>query len=121
VTGNRGLESCVHGWETFRQQNYWRRETESDGRIHAGGNAELGARVYKGFHFFENAVRFRRSNWRRCLLKLPKLQKTQGQDYEAHSDPCENYDADYLGDNLNAGKMPVRNYWAGLRDRIVDA
>jgi hypothetical protein len=59
VTGNRGLESRVHGWETFGQKDHRRREAECDGRIYIGGQAELGAGVHAGTHIFENAGGFR--------------------------------------------------------------
>jgi hypothetical protein len=117
VTGNRGLESRVHGWEAFGQQNCGRRETESDGRVHIGGEAELGTSIHLGAHFFENGSRFsKRGNWRRRPAKLAKFQKAQGQDYEARGDSYEQHDTDNLGDDLNAREMPVRSRERGPRN-----
>ena len=58
VTGNRGLESRVHGWETFGEKNHGRREAKSDGRIYIGGEAKLGAGVHTSAHFFEDGSGF---------------------------------------------------------------
>src|SRR5580693_7464683 len=119
VTGDRGLKSRVHGRETFGQKNYRRRKAKGDGRIYIARQAELGAGVHAGAHFFENGSAFSKpGNWRRCLPELPKSQKSHRQDRESYGHSRENYDAENLGDDLNAGKMPVGDGGAGCRDDL---
>jgi hypothetical protein len=117
VTGNCGLEWGFHGREPFGQQNYRRGETESDRRVYIGGKAKLGAGIHAGAHLFENGNRFgEQRNWRRCPAELAKSQKSHREDCESGGDSGENYDADNLGEDLKAGKMPMREGGAGCWD-----
>jgi hypothetical protein len=58
MAGNRGLESRVHGWETFGQKDEGSREAKGDGGIYIGRKAEFGAGVHASAHLFENGSGF---------------------------------------------------------------
>src|ERR1700676_786520 len=91
VTGNCGLESRVHGWETVGQKDYRSREAKSYGRIYVRREAELRAGVDTGAHFFENGGGFSKlGNWGRCLPELAKFQKSHRKNRESCGDSHEN-------------------------------
>src|SRR5580693_2079347 len=108
VAGNRGLESSVHGGETFGKKNDWRLEAKSDGRIDGEGETEFGAGVHASGYVFEDGCGYRKKrNWRGCLPELAKSQNSDGKEGEAYGDSNENYASEDLGDGFEAGKMPV--------------